>query len=163
MDGCEMCYGILDKYCYCLLLFKPIILSFILITDLSSNMYSSEWNMGEALLPKLVRGDKFISVEEHEYRGRYDKINLQNGVKYLTLSRYVVSNKLLASGKVILKECAYATAVFDSMKQLACDTCCTTSDSPLKHFCEKCKKVWFCSPKCKMNAKLYPTNQKMRK
>ena len=46
-------------------------------------------------------------------------------------------------------------AVFDSMKQLVCDVCLTSSDSPLKLNCDKCKLVWYCSPKCKMNAKTY--------
>lgn len=74
----------------------------------------------------------------------------------MTLIRYVVSNKTLEGGKVILKEAAYATAIFDSMRSLVCDHCLITSSSPFKFLCDKCKKTSYCSQKCKLNSKSYP-------
>lgn len=89
-------------------------------------------------LSRLLDGDKFMEVREHPERGRY-----------------VISKRNLSAGQVIMKDTPYAVAIFDSMKQVVCDSCLVSATSPLKCMCEKCKRVWYCSPKCKLNAKSY--------
>lgn len=68
---------------------------------------------------------------------------------------YVVSNKTLEAGKILIKEQAHATTIFDSMRALVCDHCLSSSSINNKYFCDKCKKISYCSPKCKLNSKVY--------
>jgi len=94
--------------------------------------------MGTQQLSKLLDGDKHMVVHECPDKGRY-----------------VVSKKALPLEQVLLKEAPYVTAVFDSMKQVVCDHCLASSSSPHQFSCEKCKRMWYCSSKCKLGAKSY--------
>eukprot|EP01111_Echinosteliopsis_oligospora_P012915 TRINITY_DN4504_c0_g1_i1.p1 TRINITY_DN4504_c0_g1~~TRINITY_DN4504_c0_g1_i1.p1 ORF type:complete len:232 (+),score=40.64 TRINITY_DN4504_c0_g1_i1:29-724(+) len=70
------------------------------------------------------------------------------GDKQEEAGRYVVADRDIRAGEIIMSSEVYCFGIFDSYKKKICQTCLTYTPSPLSVTCPHCNQVWYCNSEC---------------